>query len=61
MGRYYYPNENDALSAKIQFLWDAPSLSNTSIRKALIKLLYNHFYVHRFKQGIEGSKAYYGK
>lgn len=20
MGRYYYPNENDALSAKIQFL-----------------------------------------
>lgn len=41
--------------------WDISSLSNTSIRKALIKLLYSHFYEHRFKQRLEGSKTYYGK
>ena len=41
--------------------WDVSSLSNTSIRKALIKLLYTHFYNHRFKLRIEGSKTYYGK
>lgn len=39
--------------------WDVSSLSNTYIRKALIKLLYNHFYEHRFKQRIEGSKIYH--
>jgi hypothetical protein len=41
--------------------WYVSSQSNTSIRKALIKLLYNYFYEHRFKQRIEGSKTYYGK
>lgn len=41
--------------------WDVSSVSNSSIRKALIKLLYNYFYEHRFKQRIEGSKAYFGK
>ncbi len=41
--------------------WDVSSVSNSSIRKALIKLLYNHFYEHRFKQRIEGSKAYFRK
>ena len=39
--------------------WNVSSLSNTYIRKALIKLLYNHFYEHRFKQRIEGSKIYH--
>lgn len=41
--------------------WDISSLDNISVRKALIKLLYSHFYVHRFKQRIEGSKKYYGE
>ena len=39
--------------------WDVSSLSNTYIRKALIKLLYNYFYEHRYKQRIEGSKIYH--
>ena len=41
--------------------WNVAFVSNTSIRKALIKLLYNYFYENKFKQRIEGSKAYHGK
>ncbi len=37
--------------------WDISSVDNASIRKALIKVLYNHFYEHRFKQRLEGSKT----
>lgn len=41
--------------------WDVSSVENSLIRKALIKLLYNHFYDYRFKQRIESCKAYHGK
>ena len=41
--------------------WDVSSVENSLIRKALIKLLYNHFYDYRFKQRIEGCKTCHGK
>lgn len=35
------------------------NVSNTDLRRRLIRLLYDHFYNHRFKKRIEGSKNYH--